>query len=146
MVVDMLPQPAGMIGGTASGMGPFAQQLQRMFGTTPESRDNFASLMRMFSPPGTNSDADMTGRVLSELAAIDLTAELPRIAAPMTVVFATPRAGASQTPAQVRQTFASAYSRARAARLVAIADSGHMVMLDQPARFNQAVRTFLADS
>ena len=46
--------------------------------------------------------------------------------------------------AGIDRQFAAAYARARAARLVRIDGSGHMVMLDQPARFAAAMRTFLA--
>lgn len=144
MVVDMLPQPAGLLGGTAAGLGPLAESLQRMFSTTPRGRENFAQLMRLFSPPGSNSDPDVTSRVLSELAAIDLTPELPRITAPSTIVYATPAPGASLTPAQVAQSYTAGYRPLRGAKLIAVPNSGHMVMLDQPTRFNAAVRQFLA--
>jgi len=145
MVVDMLPAPAGLFGGTASGLGPLAQRLQRYFGGSPEGRDTFATLMRMFGNGGSAaSDPDVTGRALSELAQIDLTRDLPKITAPMTVVYATPAPGGALTPAQVRQSYAAAYAGAKTARLVPVANSGHMVMIDQPARFNEAVRAFLA--
>jgi N-formylmaleamate deformylase len=144
MVVDMLPAPAGLLGGTAAGLGPLAQGLQRLFSTTPQGRDGFANLMRMFAPPGSNSDPDVIGRTLAELAAIDLTADLPKITAPATIVYATPPPGETLTPAQVRQSYVTAYRSLKGAKLVAIPDSGHMVMLDQPARFNVAVDVFLA--
>ncbi len=144
MVVDMLPAPAGLLGGNAEGWGPLADRLTEMFTATPEGRRSFGSLMRMFGGSGATSDPDVTARSLRELAAIDLTPELPRITAPMTVAFATPAPGGALTPAQIRQTYTTAYRGAKQARLVPIAESGHMVMLDQPARFNAAVRSFLA--
>ncbi|MBY8822558.1 alpha/beta fold hydrolase [Sphingomonas colocasiae] len=144
MVVDMLPAPAGLLGGNAEGWGPFADRLAELFTATPQGRRGFESLMRMFGGSGATSDPDVTARSLRELAAIDLTPELPNIVAPMTVAFATPRPGTAITPAEIRQTYASAYRGAKQALLTPIADSGHMIMLDQPARFNAAVRTFLA--
>jgi N-formylmaleamate deformylase len=109
MVVDILPAPAGMFGGS-----------------------------------GATSDPDVTARALRELAATDLTPELPKIVAPMTVVFATPLPGGALTPAQIRQTYTTAYRGAKRLKLAPIAESGHMIMFDQPARFNAAVRSFLA--
>lgn len=144
MVVDMLPAPAGLIGGNAQGWAPFADRLAEIFTATPQGRRSFESLMRMFGGSGATSDPDVTARSLRELAAIDLTPDLPRIVAPMTVAFATPRAGSAVTPAEIRQTYASAYRGAKQAVLAPIADSGHMIMLDQPARFNATVRSFLA--
>ena len=66
---------------------------------------------------------------------MDLTPALPRIRAPLTVVYGSPDA---QARAAIDRSFSSAYASARSARLVRIDGSGHMVMLDQPARF-QAV-------
>jgi len=144
MVVDMLPAPAGLFGGDAQGMGPIASRLADLFTATPEGRQSFGSLMRMFGGSGATSDPDVTAGALRELAAIDLTPELPKIVAPMTVAFATPAQGSALTPAQVRQNYATAYRGAKRLTLAPIADSGHMVMFDQPARFNAAVRSFLA--
>jgi len=137
MVVDMLPQPAGLFGGTASDFGPLARMMD-----SPGGRRLFSNLMTAFSPPGgAPSDADVTGRAMRELAVTDLTADLARIRAPLTVVYASPDAQAS---AAIDRQFARAYAGARGARLARIDGSGHMVMLDQPARFRAAVRDFLA--
>ncbi|MDQ8757071.1 alpha/beta hydrolase [Sphingosinicella sp. LHD-64] len=143
MVVDMLPQPAGLLGGTATGWGPLARSLGSMM-ETPGGRQLFANLMGAFSPPGApnrRSDPDVVGRAMSELTSTDLTPQLPRIRAPMTVVYgsADPRGRAA-----VDREFATAYAPARSARLVRIDGAGHMVMLDQPARFQRALRTFLS--
>ena len=64
MVVDMLPQPAGLFGGTAAGMGGFADSLREAM-ATPEGRQLFGSLMSAFSPPESSngrSDPDVVGR------------------------------------------------------------------------------------
>ena len=138
MVVDMYPQPAGLFGGTAQGMSPLAGII-----ASPGGRRLFANLMNVFSPPQVagRSDPDVVGRAVHDLAVTDLTAELPRIGAPFTVAYA---ASAPEARATVDRSFARAYAAAPRARLVRIDGSGHMVMLDQPARLNAAIREFLA--
>lgn len=138
LVVDMLPQPAGLFGGSASGWAPLA----RLIGSPGGSR-LFGSLMDVLSPPGSggrNSDPDVVSRATHDLMTTDLTPQLARIRAPLTVVYASrdPRANAA-----LDRSFARAYAAARDARLVRIDGSGHMVMLDQPARFRAALRDFL---
>ena len=140
MVVDMLPQPAGLFGGTAS--SPLAEGLRNWI-STPGGRRLFGALMGAFSPPDAasrRSDPDVVARATHELSALDLTPQLARIGAPLTILYAAPRAEAR---AAVDRQFASAYAAARQARLVRIDDSGHMVMLDQPRRFQTALREFL---
>ena len=142
MVVDMLPQPAGLFGGSAAGMGGFADSLRDAM-STPEGRQLFGSLMSAFSPPDSNnrrSDADVVGRAMHELARMDLTPQLSRIRAPLTVVYGSPSA---EGRAATDRSFTSAYASIPSARLVRIDGSGHMVMLDQPARFQAAMRDFL---
>jgi N-formylmaleamate deformylase len=130
MVVDMLPEPAGLFGGSARTWTPFAGALRDIIGSEG-GRRLFGSVM----------GAELVGRVMHELAATDLTPQLPRIRAPLTIVYASPDAPAR---AAVDRGFALAYAPARGARLVRIDDSGHMVMLDQPVRFHAALRAFLA--
>ena len=143
MVVDMLPQPAGLFGGSASGWGPLARDLGAML-DSPGGRQLFANIMGAFSPPdmaNRRSDPDVVGRAARDLAAIDLADDLPRIRAPLTVVYASPD---SRARAAVDRSFTQAYAPARGARLVRIDDSGLMIMQDQPAAFRRALRAFLA--
>jgi N-formylmaleamate deformylase len=138
MVVDMLPQPAALFGGTASGWGPLADLLD-----TQGGRRLFTSFMGAFSPPGSangRSDPDVAARVTRELMRTDMTAQLSRIRVAMAVVYASPDPRAA---AALDRQFARAYAPARNARLMRIDGSGHMVMLDQPARFRAALRGFL---
>src|SRR3546814_12830649 len=88
MVVEMLPSGAGMVGGTTSGMGVFAGQLGSYFTGTKGGRQMFRQLMGMFGPDAANNDPDVTAAALQDLARIDLTAELPKISMPLTVVYA----------------------------------------------------------
>lgn len=143
MVVDMLPQPAGLFGGSASDWGPLADRLGAWF-ETPGGRSLFASFMSAFSPPGSvngRSDPDVVARATHDLATTDLTSALPSIRVPLTVVYAAPDRA---TQAAIDRTFAGAYANAPNARLIRIDNSGHMVMQDQPARFRAALRAFLA--
>jgi len=139
MVVDMLPQPAALFGGSASGWAPVADLLG-----TQGGRRLFGSFMAVFSPPDSGnrlSDPDVVARVTRELMRTDLTAQLPRIRTALTVIYASPDARAR---AAIDREFAAAYAQARNARLLRVDDSGHMVMLDQPVRFRTALRAFLA--
>lgn len=142
MVVDMLPQPASLFGGSADGWAPLARSLGNMM-DSPGGRQLFANIMGAFGPPNSanrRSDPNVVGRAMSELSNTDLTPQLPRIRAPLTVVYAVsdPRGRAA-----VDRSFAAAYAPARGARLIRIDHSGHMVMFDQAAPFQRAMRAFL---
>lgn len=140
MVVDMLPQPAGILGGDAAGMRGLADSL-RDLSASPGGRRLVESAIRLFGNPESNADPDVTARATHELALTDLTPELPRIAAPLTVVYA--GLDPSRKAAEDGR-YRSAYARKRGARLVRIDDSGHMIMYDQPARFRAELKAFLA--
>ena len=141
MVVDMLPAGAGMVGGTAEGMGAFATRMGSYFTGTQGGRQMFRQLMGMFSPDAADNDPDTMAAALQDLAKLDITAELPKIRAPLTVLYATP-ANAEQRAAITRR-YQTAYAGARTAQLKPIGPSGHMIMFDQPKRFADEVRLFL---
>ncbi|HEX7853929.1 MAG TPA: alpha/beta hydrolase [Sphingobium sp.] len=141
MVVDMLPQPAGLIGGTAEGMGFLANQLRQYFTGTVAGRRAFAQILQDATPSGRDSDPDVVASALDELAAIDLGPRLASIRQPLTIVPALP--ADPRTAAALLNRIRTAYAPARAARIVPIQPSSHMVMFDQPAKFASAVRTFL---
>jgi N-formylmaleamate deformylase len=140
MVVDMLPQPAGIIGGDAVGIRGLADSL-RGLSATPGGRRLVESAIRLFGNPESGADPDVTARATHELALTDLTPELPRIAAPLTVLYASldPSRRASDDA-----RYRAAYRGRRGAKLVRIDDSGHMIMYDQPARFRAELKAFLA--
>lgn len=142
MVVDMLPQPAGLFGGSAEDLGPLARGLRRAL-SGPSGRRLFGSLLTAFSPPespNSRSDSDVVARAMDELAGMDLTPQLPRLRTPLTIVYASPD---ERSNATIDRQFADAFARARAARLIRVDGSGHMIMLDQPRRFQSALREFL---
>jgi pimeloyl-ACP methyl ester carboxylesterase len=143
MVVDMLPQPAGLLGARAADLKGLSGLL-RGLGSTEEGRGLIDSAIRLFGDDqatNTRSDPEVVARVTHELADTDLTPELPRLRAPLTVLYAVADpAFAGSTD----RTYADAYATAPAAHLVRVDRSGHMIMRDQPARFREALRVFLA--
>jgi pimeloyl-ACP methyl ester carboxylesterase len=139
MVVDMLPQPAGILGGDAVGMRGLADSL-RDLSQSPGGRRLVESAIRLFGNPEVGADPDVTARATHELALTDLTPELPRIAAPLTVVYAS--LDPSRRAADDGR-YRTAYARKRGVRLVRIDNSGHMIMYDQPAKFRRELAAFL---
>jgi pimeloyl-ACP methyl ester carboxylesterase len=143
MVVDMLPQPAGIVGYSREGVRGLADALRGLSGSE-SGRRLIGSAIRMFGNPESaenGSDPDVVARATHELALLDLAPELPRIKAPLTVVYAGIDAARR---AEIQRTYASAYAPAKGAQLVRIDDSGHMVMYDQPAKFRATLKSFLA--
>ena len=119
MVVDMLPQPAGLLGASAAGIGPLADGLRDILTDSPGGRRLLENLMGRFggeSGAAKKSDPDVVARASHELALLDLTPDLPRITAPMTVVYATPPAGGTTDPARIVANYKSAYAGARSAQ------------------------------
>jgi pimeloyl-ACP methyl ester carboxylesterase len=140
MVVDMLPQPSGLFGSSPDQASSMANMVRNLSGT-PGGRSLVASLMGMFGD-SRQSDPDVTSRAVGELADLDLGPELPRIVAPMTVVYASPD---PQQRTITDRRFAAAYRSRPGTKLVRIDGSGHMIMFDQPARFGAQVRSFLSE-
>lgn len=140
MVVDMLPDGAAMVGGTSSGLGYLATQLNGYFTGTKAGRQLLAQMVRE-TPTARDSDPTVIAQALTELAQTDLTARVRDIPCPLTVLYAIP-SDASAARAQT-QHYRSAYAGARSLTLEDIGPSGHMIMLDQPEQFAQAARAFL---
>jgi pimeloyl-ACP methyl ester carboxylesterase len=146
MVVDMLPQPAGLVGSSAAGVRGLAERL-RNISATPGGRRLVESVIGMFGGSekiDTRSDPDVVARATHELAVTDLTPELPRITAPLTIVYATPARSEYVDPAEITGDYRRAYAGARTARLVPIANSGHMIMYEQPRAFAGVLKDFLS--
>lgn len=142
MVVDMLPQPAGLFGGNATSLRGFADGLRDILTSTPGGRQMLANLLTNYAGGrAKDSDPDVVAQAAHELAVTDLTSKLGKIRAPLTVVYATPAASAEAN--RVSGNYRAAYAGAKGVKLVSVANSGHMVMADQPARFRDALRAFL---
>jgi pimeloyl-ACP methyl ester carboxylesterase len=140
MVVDMLPSGAGMVGGTAQGMGYLADQLSNYFTGTKAGRGYLAQIVGQ-APGAQGSDPDVIANALRDLANIDLGPQLGRMSAPLSVVYAV-GADAAQA-AEIGRRFRAAYAAKKGAMLLPVGPSGHVVMADQPVRFNAMLRDFL---
>lgn len=141
MVVDMLPDGAGMLGGTSQGLGYLAGQLNGYLTGTKAGRLLLADMVRQ-SPGGQDSDPAVIAQALTELAQRDLTQQLSRLGCPLEVVYAMP--GDARLRGAQAQRYRAAYALAKRAQLSGIGPSGHMVMQDQPGRFAAALQQFLA--
>lgn len=146
MAVDILPAPAASFGVSASGLKPIADALMAELGRSAEGRQALERFVAGFgggAVPRSGSDSGVVARATHELATIDLTPELPRIKAPLSIVYGVPADPAAA--GTIDRRYAAAYAPAPQARLRRVAGAGHMVMLDQPARFAAEVKRFLGD-
>ncbi|HEX5536211.1 MAG TPA: alpha/beta hydrolase [Sphingobium sp.] len=140
MVVDMLPEGAGMLGGTRDGLGYLAEQLNGYFTGTRAGRQLLAQMVRD-TPSARDSDPQVIAQALTELARTDLTPRLGALTCPLSVVYAV--SSDARLAAEQRRRYERAYAAARPRHLSAVGPAGHMVMLDQPRQFSGAVQTFL---
>lgn len=140
MVVDMLPAGAAMVGGTANGMGYLADQLSQYFTGTAAGRRYLAQIVAQ-APGAEGSNPEVIATALRDLANTDLGPQLGRIEVPMSVVYAV---GTDQAQSvEITRRFRAAYAAKKDAKLMPIGPSGHVVMADQPTRFNAALGNFL---
>lgn len=139
MVVDMLPRPTALYGGTAG--SNLAGMLDGLI-DNDHARRAISGLIAAFSPPeeGGGSNADVVARAMHDLGRVDLTGELGNIRAPLTVVYA---ARDAEQRATADAAFRTAYRGARGAQLLRVDNSGHQIMADQPQRFARLLRDFL---
>ncbi len=139
MVVDMLPRPTALYGGTAG--SNLAGMLDGLIDNN-HARRAISGLIAAFSPPEDTggSNADVVARAMYDLGRIDLTNELGNIRAPLTVLYAAPDA---RTGATTDTAFRNAYRGARGAHLLRVDNAGHLIMADQPQRFARLLREFL---
>jgi pimeloyl-ACP methyl ester carboxylesterase len=86
------------------------------------------------------SNRSVAARALYEDAVTDLRPRLPGIQAPLTIVY---EVNAYATEARFGALIRSGYAGAPHVTFVPIEPSYHFVMLDQPARFQAALETFL---
>jgi pimeloyl-ACP methyl ester carboxylesterase len=146
MVVDMLPAPARPFGIPGAAMKPFAKVVGDEMQRADRFRRRLKPLLGRFGNANwleSNSDSAVVGRSVEELLATDLTRELPRIRAPLTIVYAC-SARLSYACGPVSRVYRSAYAARPGTRLVRIDRSGHTVMWDQPAAFQAELRRFLS--
>jgi pimeloyl-ACP methyl ester carboxylesterase len=145
MVVDMIPAPVRLSGAPAMAARPLARLLGGEIEGADRLRRDLKGLIGRFGSTDwleTGSDAGVVGRSLEELLSTDLTPELPRISAPMTVVYACPEPLGLSRP-RIDRFYAAAYARRPGTRMVPVARSGHNIMHDQPGAFRAALKAFL---
>jgi pimeloyl-ACP methyl ester carboxylesterase len=144
MVVDMLPSPARPFGVPQAAVKPLARLIGGEMEGADRLRRDLKSLVGRFGNSDwleSGSDAGVVGRSIGELLSTDLGPELPRIRAPLTVVYACPKLSYACGP--VSRAYFSAYSKRPGTKLVRIERSGHTIMWDQPAAFQAELRSFL---
>ncbi|HMJ92659.1 MAG TPA: alpha/beta hydrolase [Allosphingosinicella sp.] len=87
------------------------------------------------------SDRPVAARAIYEVMTTDARPLLPRIEAPLTIVYATNEFAGE---AMVVPLYRAAYAGAPKAKLVQVPDSYHFIMYDQPERFRALLAEFLA--
>ncbi len=158
MVVDMFPFIGAMFGGpnaTAESVKPmadniFAQMTKADDATRQKQRDatiagmiDTESMRAGALEDSAKSDTDVSARAYRELVVTDLRPELARITAPTTVLYVTPK-GVPLSDAQMDGYYQASYATLKGATLKRIPDAAHFIMWDQPVRFQQEVKAFLA--
>ncbi|MBT2186363.1 alpha/beta fold hydrolase [Sphingobium nicotianae] len=152
MIVDAMPFIGTLFMGPAATVEAAAPQAAMM-------RDRMLAMAAAGGklPPATDLAASQDGKAkitqwtaAADLRTVamatyeDLTTDersgLATISAPLTIVF--PWSGATDAP--TRAAYEAAYKAVPKIRFVPVAQSGHFVMLDQPAAFAAAVRDFIA--
>jgi pimeloyl-ACP methyl ester carboxylesterase len=140
---------------TPGSIAGIAQHARRSYvaKTKPQLQDELRSgTPKLVSDPadvdrvvrwGMTSDRDATADVMAEVMVTDLRADMPRILAPVDVIYAWDRSG-HFSKLGIDQIYASAYAGLAQGNRVRIDDARHYVMLDQPAEFYGAVRDWLA--
>jgi len=158
MVVDMLPFPGALFGGpsaTPQSLAPTAAQLrQALAAAAGEQRrqlaeTTIAGMVRTEARrPGPiadylASDPQVVAQAMSELVVTDLRPELANIHVPLTVLWVR-NPSLPLTEEQMAQVYRDSFAAAPQARIVRVPDAYHFIMLDEPARFQAALREFLA--
>ncbi|MET0336457.1 MAG: alpha/beta hydrolase [Caulobacter sp.] len=91
---------------------------------------------------GITSDRNVQARSMHELLTTDLTPELAKVIAPVTVVY--PTDASVPFSANYPAWYGGAYAPLKGVKLVQIDGSYHFIMIDQPAALNAAIDSFLA--
>jgi pimeloyl-ACP methyl ester carboxylesterase len=127
---DMMAAPA-----TAEQRAKGAGQVGAGLAKSPEAQALVARWV-------TASDPKVSGIATYEDMTTDMRTALPRIAAPITIVYAYDPPMLPE--ARAKTVFEDGYAGARRVRFVPVEGSRHFVMLDRPAAFEAALNGFLA--
>ena len=137
-VAQIEPQARAMRDGMAAQYGKAAnpaaaQAIAQRLAATPDAQAKVAVW-------AAKADPRVSAQAMYEDMTTDLRPDMAGIAAPITLVYPT---SAAVPPERAAALYRGAYAAAPHVTYVAIADSAHFVMLDQPAAFAAAVTTFL---
>ncbi|MGK6356213.1 alpha/beta fold hydrolase [Sphingomonas sp. DT-207] len=157
MVVDALPY-VGVIfapGATVAAIEPTAaamrDQMAGAFGKpgNPASAAGIAATQAITSGAQAQvakwilaADPRVSAQAFYEDATIDLRPDMAAIATPITLVYPW---SARLPKVRAEPFYRGEYSKAPNVRFIDVGDSGHFVMLDQPAEFAKALTAFLAN-
>lgn len=158
MVVDMYPYLGSFFAGPGAGPEQVEAVANAMMtgirSASPEQRarntsDTIAGMVNTEAmragaiSDSAASDLDVSSRAYRELIVTNLIPELGNITKPVTVLYVQPRS----VPIPAEQfdfAYRSAYAPVRKLTLKRIPDSAHFIMWDQPQRFQEEVKAFLA--
>jgi pimeloyl-ACP methyl ester carboxylesterase len=159
MVVDMVPFMGTFIGGpaaTVESIRPMAQQITAQMAKAPPEQRRQNAVMTLATMikteaarPGPiedseKSDPAVVASAYAELMLTDLRPELARIAVPTTVLYVKPPQ-LPITDQQMASFYETQFAGISGVKLVQVPDSYHFIMLDQPQRFREDVKAFLAN-
>lgn len=159
MVVDMVPFAGVFAGGpmtTPERLKPMVEKMrERSNAKSPEqaAKDREAMIASMVKTEAARalpladanaSDPKVVAQAYDELLLTDLRPELKTIQAPVRVLYVRPPS-APMSDEQTDYFYKLAYADLKGATLTRVPDSWHFIMLDQPERFQQDVKTFLAN-
>ena len=114
------------------------EQLRRTGKTLVKGGDDLEAIVRW----GMASDQETVADVMSEVMTTDLRADLPRIGAPVDILYAWDKS-APTTRIGLDQLYATAYAGLPDHRRLRIDDARHYIMLDRPDAFYGAMRKWL---
>ncbi|RZF59094.1 alpha/beta hydrolase [Sphingomonas populi] len=156
MVVDSLPFYGMLFGPTATVAmieprgRAMRDQMIAQYGKPADTSGTEAVANGLALKPGSRTkvkawmaaaDPRVSGAAMYEDLTTDLRPVMPSITTPITLVY--PWDVTNRPEAMVGALYKSAYGTAPHVTYVAVGDSAHFVMLDQPALFQQALETFL---
>jgi pimeloyl-ACP methyl ester carboxylesterase len=94
---------------------------------------------------GAKSDPRTAANAVAEMMTTDIRGDVARITSPVLLLMSTAGMNAQQRDA-VLQSYSAQVRTIRNARVVPVENAHHFIMLDEPAFFYRAVRSFLADA
>jgi pimeloyl-ACP methyl ester carboxylesterase len=154
MIVDALPWIGTLFGAEqvaqVEGQGrALRDQMAALYGKPNPANDQAVAARNALKPDSqakiagwsAKADARVSGQALYEDLTTDLRGDLAGIAPPITLVVPF---GGAVGQAQAEAIYRAAYASAPHFTLVAVPDSGHFAMLDQPAAFDAVLEQFLA--